>query len=72
MESRKSKKEIFSLVEQWELEGESQKLFCQRHDLHPATFSYWVTKYRKSKNEIPQSEFIKIAPCREQELERER
>ncbi len=40
---------MFPLMELYEDSEMTQKQFCVEMDLVPHTFTYWLTKYRKSK-----------------------
>ena len=37
---------MFSLIEKWQQGNQTQKDFCQEHDIKLATFHYWQKKYR--------------------------
>ncbi len=39
--------EMFALIEQWQESNQSQKDFCQEHEIKLATFHYWQKKYRQ-------------------------
>ena len=41
------------LVELWELSGQSQRAFCEEHELVASQFSYWKRKYRPSSKTKP-------------------
>ncbi|MDP2059789.1 MAG: hypothetical protein Q8J97_08620 [Flavobacteriaceae bacterium] len=47
MESQDKETKMFSVVEQWNQSGQSQKLFSQQQGLNLATFNYWVKKYKQ-------------------------
>ncbi len=40
---------MFALVEQWKQSGKTRKEFCRDREVNPATFAYWVSKW-KSRN----------------------
>lgn len=40
---------MFSLVEQWQQSGISQKQFSAEYNIKLATFSYWVKRFRLSR-----------------------
>ena len=54
--------EMFSLVEQWQRSGQSQRYWCDLHGLHPAKFQYWVRKFRAAHAAAPGSTFIDLLP----------
>lgn len=37
---------MFGLVEEQQKSGLTVKVFCQKHDIAPHTYYYWVKKYR--------------------------
>lgn len=41
--------DMFNLVEQWQQSGISQKQFSAEHNIKLPTFSYWVKRYRLSR-----------------------
>ena len=43
-------KEMFTLIEQWEKSGTSQKEFCTQHDLRSHVFYYWLSKYKRTRS----------------------
>lgn len=47
MESHERSAQMFSLVEQLQLSGRSQKEFSKEQGIRPATLSYWVRKYKQ-------------------------
>jgi transposase-like protein len=52
---------MFDLVESYRSGSENQKDFCQHHGIKQSTFSYWVTRYKKSQaNNKESSSFIRI------------
>jgi hypothetical protein len=47
IKSRVSKAtQMFPQIQKWELSGLSQKEFCERHDIKPHVFYYWLRHYR--------------------------
>ena len=42
------KREMFSLIKEWQTGEISQKDFCDRHDLSIHTFYYWLRKYKQA------------------------
>jgi transposase-like protein len=48
--ARYTESEMFPIIKKWESTTESQSSFCQRHDIGMSTFSYWRSRYSKSKN----------------------
>jgi hypothetical protein len=53
---------MFSLVEQWQHSGESQRYWCDLHGLHLAKFQYWVRKFRATHATATDSSFIELLP----------
>ncbi|MDZ7693881.1 MAG: hypothetical protein U5K69_22630 [Balneolaceae bacterium] len=49
---------MFGLVEEWKSSGQTQKVFCQQHDLKLSTFGYWIAKNKRS--EQPSGGFMPI------------
>jgi transposase-like protein len=43
-------KEMFTLIEQWEISGISHKSFCDQHDLRSHVFYYWLNKYKRTRS----------------------
>lgn len=39
---------MFPMIELFQESGMTQKQFCEEKDLMPHTFTYWLSKYRKS------------------------
>ncbi len=50
---------MFSLIEKWQDSNQTQKVFCQEHEIKLATFHYWQKKYRQREQDNP-SGFIPI------------
>jgi transposase-like protein len=44
---RRSKAEMFPIVEAWQESGLSKKAFCERHGVEKSVFMYWWKKYRE-------------------------
>ena len=40
--------EMFTLVEEWQSSGQTQKIFCQEQGIKPGTFAYWLRKKRQN------------------------
>ena len=47
--SRKIESEMYPIIEEWESTSENMTTFCARHQIPKSTFSYWRTRYSKSK-----------------------
>jgi hypothetical protein len=56
------RQEMFSLVEQWQRSGQSQRYWCDLQGLHLAKFQYWVRKFRAAHAAAPDSTFIDLLP----------
>ena len=54
--SRKTSREMFPIVEQWQQSCQTQKEFCHVHGLRISTFTYWVRKYREWNAEPPEGQ----------------
>jgi hypothetical protein len=56
---------MFPMVELFEDSGMTQHKFCAEMDLVPHTFTYWLNKYRRSKNKRVNNEtkpeFVELA-----------
>ena len=50
---------MFSLIEKWQDSNQTQKVFCQEHEIKLATFHYWQKKYRQLEQDNP-SGFIPV------------
>lgn len=62
MSTRRSREEMFAIIEQWESSQESREAFCQSHNLPVSTFSYWRTKYAKAKEQPREPGFVQLKP----------
>jgi hypothetical protein len=55
---------MYPFIELYEGSGMSQKQFCEEQHIVPHTFTYWLTKYRKSKRSksiiSEQNEFVAL------------
>lgn len=63
--TRKSESEMFPIIEEWESSDENREAFCRRHNVSLSTFSYWRTRYAKSKigaTAHQQGKFIELSP----------
>jgi transposase-like protein len=49
---KRTSSEMYPMMELYEESGMTQKQFCEEMDLVPHAFTYWLTKYRKSKRSI--------------------
>lgn len=65
---RNTHKEMFPLIEEWENSNESREAFCHRHNLQLSTFSYWRSRYIKSKVR-PATSFVELQPNLGEDLE---
>ena len=56
-----SQDEMYLAIEMWNESGLSQYSFCKREQLSTSTFSYWIKKYRKEKDQLEpfQEDFVK-------------
>ena len=65
-----SKKQLyyFDLIEQWEQSSLVKKDFCLQHNIKPATFQYWITKYHRAKQQ-PDSGFVALTPTVRDQVE---
>jgi len=50
MSEEERAQQIYSLVEQWQQSGESQKAFAQGRQINLYTFRYWVNKKLKTQD----------------------
>jgi GT2 family glycosyltransferase len=46
MQTRRTKEEMFPVVEAWQQSGLSKKSFCEEQVIIKSVFLYWVRKYR--------------------------
>lgn len=49
---------MFSLIENWQQSGLSQKVFCEQHHIATHQFYYWYKCYRRKKD-IPANQVSK-------------
>ena len=49
---------MFTLIENWQQSGLSQKSFCEQHRIVPHVFYYWFKRYR-IKNDLPAVSSVK-------------
>jgi len=47
----KSRGEWKRIIANFELSGETQEVFCTKHNLRPGTFKQWYYRFRKKSNE---------------------
>ena len=61
---RRTKAQMYPLVEQWNNSTESKNSFCSAHGINPATFYYWQSKYEKEYGlgDKPQGSFLRLEP----------
>ena len=38
---------MFSMIDQWQQSGFTQKQFCEQHNIRYYVFHYWLGRYRK-------------------------
>jgi len=50
--------EMFALVKEWKQSGQSQKVFCQEHEIKQGTFAYWLRK--KKQHEASTGGFLPV------------
>ena len=51
-EQREQQQEkMFSLIRKWQDSNQTQKVFCQEHEIKLATFHYWQKRYRNQVQE---------------------
>ncbi len=58
------KEEMYSLIEDYQNSGLSQKEFSKTQQIRYATFNYWVCKYRKEKAQPDTASFIPLIPSK--------
>jgi transposase-like protein len=58
MSKEERTRQMYSLVEQWQQSGESQKAFAQEHQINPHTLRYWINK--KLKTQDAPSGFVEL------------
>ena len=51
---------MFSMIDQWQQSGLTQKQFCEEHNIRYYVFHYWLGRYRKQNPEQP-SGFTKLS-----------
>ncbi len=51
MSKSKKRSEMFSIVEQWQQSGMSQKAFSQEKGINIYTLRYWINKSSRQQNE---------------------
>lgn len=59
--SRKTESEMYPLMERWEESLTPRTVFCEEHKIPLSTFSYWRSRYLRSKEQEP-SGFVKLEP----------
>jgi len=58
MSKSKKRKEMFSIVEQWQQSGMSQKAFSRANGINVYTLRYWINKSSQRQNEL--SGFVQL------------
>lgn len=53
---------MFAMIGEWQASGLPQKEFCRRQGLKPATFAYWLKKYKSRQAAGTPSGFREILP----------
>jgi transposase-like protein len=56
-ERRRTKEEMFPLVETWQHSGMSKKAFCVEHGIVKSVFFYWCRRYR---DDHEQGNFVQL------------
>jgi hypothetical protein len=55
------REQMFSMIEQWQQSGLTQKAFCERQSLKYHTFYYWYKCYRRQNPvEVNAGSFVKL------------
>jgi len=67
MSKRKTKGEMFPLIEEWQRSGLSQKAFCIDREVDLSVFTYWRRKHNQA-HEF-KSEFVELIPTSTQTCE---
>ena len=62
MAIRRKEEDMFGLISLWEESEEDRAVFCKKHGLTVATFSYWRTKYRKFQMSSASQGFVELKP----------
>ena len=65
----RKEKDMFDLISRWEDSDEGRTTFCNAHGVTLSTFSYWRTKYRKSKKAMSSKGFVELKPTLSMGLE---
>lgn len=58
---RRNATEMYPLIETYLTSGQSQKAFCSNHDLSEAVLNYWLSKYRRERNNASDV-FVEVSP----------
>lgn len=58
--SRKTKEEMFPLIEEWESSNESRESFCEVHKLTKSTFHYWRGRFLRSRVQMDTGGFVQV------------
>lgn len=62
--SQLSRSEMFSIIDQWQQSGLSQKAFCRDRSLRYSSFHYWFKIYRNHRGEQPAANEHTFVPLR--------
>ena len=59
---REARQQMFSLIEQWQTSGLTQKAFCEQHGIRYYVFHYWYKRYRMQQSVLPDNagSFVKL------------
>lgn len=60
--SQLSRSEMFTIIEQWQRSGLSQKAFCRSRSLRYSSFHYWFKVYRNHCGERPAANEVGFVP----------
>jgi transposase-like protein len=61
---RRTKEEMFPMVELWQHSGLSKKRFCEEKGIVKSVFHYWYKKYRKKMDRAVLSRLYRTHPIR--------
>jgi hypothetical protein len=61
----RTREEMVSLLNSWEVSGLTKQAFCQQHNLAYNVFHYWNRKIKASDQENTDSGFIEIKTTRQ-------
>mgnify|MGYP001800267115 CR=1 FL=1 len=60
---------MFALMAQWESSGLTRQQFCKEHGVKLGNFSYWRTRYLRSKSSKKPENFVKVTPIQATSIE---